>query len=146
MGGNIDREKIQGMIARLRQLQVQTESYTHQIAAVQASLTDHEKAIQTLSAVEKMDEGGELLVSVGAGAAIYATLARRDKVIIGLGGGVSAEKNLKEAVEILTRRQEELSESHKRLTEMLANVEAEAQKIEREMQAISAQIEQQRQG
>ncbi|MCW7077066.1 MAG: prefoldin subunit alpha [Candidatus Syntropharchaeales archaeon] len=143
MAMNIDKEHVQEMIAKLRQLQVQAESYTHQITAVQASLTDHEKALLTLNAVEKMEDGGELLVSVGAGAAVYATLTRKDKVIVGLGGGVSAEKDIKSAIEIITKRQEELSNSHKQLTEILAGVEAEAQKIEQELQAISVQMERQ---
>jgi prefoldin alpha subunit len=141
MATEIDREAIQGMVLKLRLLQVQAESYTQQLAAIQASFGEYEKAITTLTAVENIEEGSELLVSVGAGAAIYATLARKDKVIIGLGGGVSAEKSVKEALKILKNRQESLSESQKKLTEVLGKVETEAQKIEQSLQAISVQME-----
>ncbi len=143
MAMNIDKEKVQEVIARLRQLQAQAESYSHQIGAVQASLSDQEKALLTLNAIESMEEGGELLVAIGAGAEIYATLSSKDRIVVGLGGGVSAEKDIKGAIAIITKRQEDLSVSHKRLTEILAGVEAEAQKIEQSLQAISMQMEQQ---
>lgn len=141
MATNIDKETVQGMIIKHRQLQLQAESYTQQIGVIQASLEEHEKALTTMKALENIEEGGELLVSIGAGTAIYATLDRKDKVIVSFGGGVSAEKDLKSAIDIVTKRQKELLETQKRLAEAVSGVEAEIQKLEQNLQVVAAQME-----
>jgi len=143
MAANIDKETVQGMVVRHRQLQQQAENYTQQISVIQASLGEHEKALATMNAIENIAEGGELLVSVGAGTAIYATLDRKDKVIVSFGGGVSAEKDIKSAIDIVTKRQKELLETQKRLAEMIAGIETEAQQLEQNLQVIAAQMEHQ---
>ncbi|OFV68009.1 MAG: prefoldin, alpha subunit [Candidatus Syntrophoarchaeum caldarius] len=141
MATNIDKETVQGMIIKHRQLQLQAESYTQQIGVIQASLEEHEKALTTMKALENIEEGGELLVSIGAGTAIYATLDRKDKVIVSFGGGVSAEKDLKSAIDIVTKRQKDLLETQKRLAEAVSGVEAEIQKLEQNLQVVAAQME-----
>ncbi|MHC1566531.1 MAG: prefoldin subunit alpha [Candidatus Syntropharchaeia archaeon] len=134
----MDEKEIQQMIIRLRQYQAQAELINGQIGLIQASINDHEKALATLKDLKSLKPGDELLVSIGAGSSIYTTLSKVDRVIIGLGAGVSAEKSPEEAIEILTKRSDELNEMRGKMTNTLIGIEQEIQKIQSELQAAAA--------
>jgi prefoldin alpha subunit len=61
--------------------------------------------------VEKEKENSELLVPIGGGSYVKMKLASPDKVVVGLGSGVSVEKPLGEAKSMLKERLDELQKS-----------------------------------
>ncbi|MDD4326220.1 MAG: prefoldin subunit alpha, partial [Candidatus Bathyarchaeota archaeon] len=62
----------------------------------------------TLDGIEQQKENAELLVPIGAGSYVRAKLADSNKVIVGMGSGVSVEKTLAEAKTTLKERLDEL--------------------------------------
>ena len=75
---------------------------------VNAALTDATYANATLDGIEQQKENAELLVPIGAGSYVRAKLADSNKVIVGMGSGVSVEKTLVEAKTTLKERLDEL--------------------------------------
>lgn len=73
-----------------------------------AAVTDLTYANATLEGIENTKEGTEVLVPIGGSSYVKTKLAPPDKVIVGLGAGVSVEKTLPEAKEIVKQRIEEL--------------------------------------
>jgi prefoldin alpha subunit len=65
----------------------------------------------TLEDVEKEKEDAELLVPIGGSSYVKAKLANPDKVVVGLGAGVSVEKTLQEAKAIVKERLDELEKT-----------------------------------
>jgi prefoldin alpha subunit len=65
----------------------------------------------TLEDVEKEKEDAELLVPIGGSSYVKAKLANPDKVVVGLGAGVSVEKTLQEAKAIVKERLGELEKT-----------------------------------
>jgi prefoldin alpha subunit len=78
---------------------------------VNAALTDINYANMTLDGIEKEKENSELLVPIGGSSYVKVKLADPNKVIIGLGAGVSIEKTLAEAKETLKQRLDELEKT-----------------------------------
>jgi prefoldin alpha subunit len=65
----------------------------------------------TLEDIEKEKEDAELLVPIGGSSYVKAKLANPDKVVVGLGAGVSVEKTLQEAKAIVNERLDELEKA-----------------------------------
>ena len=76
-----------------------------------AAITDLSYANMTLDGVEKERENSELLVPIGGGSYVKMKLANSDKVVVGIGAGVSVEKQLPEAKAVLKERLEELEKA-----------------------------------
>jgi len=75
-----------------------------------------------------------MLVPIGSGSFIHATLASKEKVILNVGAGVSIEKTPAEAGEIFKARKAEILEGSKKLNEALAKIDQEMQKIQAAIQ------------
>lgn len=127
-----DRE-FQELVNHLRGIQAQAEALAQQLAMVEASIEEHERAIETLTGLQTTPPGSETLVPAGAGAYFYGTIAQTDKVVVHLGAGVSIERRPPEALTLLTRRRDELAQAQQRLAQGMNQLEAEAQRIQGEL-------------
>ena len=65
----------------------------------------------TLEGIETEKENAELLVPIGGNSYVKAKISDTNKIIIGLGAGVSIEKNLPEAKATLKERLEDLTKT-----------------------------------
>jgi prefoldin alpha subunit len=88
--------------------------------------------------LKEQKEGDELIVPIGANSLIYVTLSATDKVIVMIGGGISAEKDPDSSVQYLTSKKTELENSHRELAGLMQKVEQEAQKVQARLQAITS--------
>jgi len=87
---------------------------------VNAVITDLVYASMALEGLEKEKENSELLVPIGSNSYIKAKLENPDKVIVGMGAGVSVEKTLQEAKEIVKNRQKNLEKTRTSLQQQLS--------------------------
>ncbi len=131
----------QSLVSRLRQYQAQAEKASEEMRFVQQAIGEHEKAIETTKQLKRMKEGDELIVPIGANSSIYVTLSATDKIIVQLGGGVSAEKDADSSIQYLKEKKEELENSQREMTGLLQNIEQEAQKLQARLQEISSRTE-----
>jgi prefoldin alpha subunit len=115
-------EELRRTSAELRFLEQTAEAIQSRINMVNAVITDLVYASMALEGLEKEKENSELLVPIGGNSYIKAKLENPDKVIIGMGAGVSVEKTLQEAKEIVKKRQENLEKNRMSLQQQLAQV------------------------
>ena len=106
-----EEEELRKLSVEMRYLEQTAETLQQRIGMVNAAITDLTYANATLEGLEQEKENAQLLVPVGGGSYIKAKLSSSDKVIIGLGAGVSIEKTLPEAKSILKERLDELQKS-----------------------------------
>jgi len=130
-------EEVRRLLAAYEQYQAQADGIMRQISLTQITAEGLERASAAAEALDKAQVGQEILVPIGSGSFIHATLASKEKVVLNVGAGVSIEKNAAEAKEILKTRKAEVLEGSKKLNEVLAKIDQEMQKI----QAIMQQIE-----
>jgi prefoldin alpha subunit len=132
-------EEVRRLLTVYQQYQAEAEAIVRQLGLFQLSVEGCEKALKVVEAMETAEEGQEMLVPIGQDSFIHAKLATKDKVIVGVGAGVSIEKSNAEAKESLSKRKAQLSEASAKLNQTLSKVEQEMGKI----QSIAARYEEQ---
>jgi prefoldin alpha subunit len=106
-----EEEELRKLSVELRFLEQTAETLQQRISMVNAAMTDLTYADMTLEDLEKEKENAELLVPIGGSSYIKAKLANPDKVVVGLGAGVSVEKTLQEAKAIVKERLDDLQKT-----------------------------------
>jgi prefoldin alpha subunit len=115
-------EELRRLSVEMRYFEQTAEAIQSRINMVNAVITDLTYASIALEGLEKEKENSELLVPIGSNSYIKAKLENPDKVIVGMGAGVSVEKTLQEAKEIVKNRQENLEKTRVSLQQQLAQV------------------------
>ena len=80
----------------------QSRALQQQLAALQAAIADIRGAIETLQNLEKATQG--ILAPIGAGVMMKAKLVNEGKVLVDIGSGFIAEKEITEGLKILHER------------------------------------------
>ncbi len=104
-------EELRRLSVEMRYLEQTAEALQQRIQMVNAAITDITYANETLDGIEKEKENAEMLVPIGGSSYLKVKLANADKVIIGMGSGVSIEKTLPEAKAALKERLDELEKT-----------------------------------
>ena len=141
----LTQQQIQELSTRYQQMQSQAEGLSQQVNMLQITLRDVETALTTVDALKDETADKETLVPIGFGSFVNATLKNPDKIVVGVGAGVSVEKNVGDAKALLDKRKEELTKYHDKLNENLTKFAQELQNIQAVMQQ-QAQLHQAAQG
>ena len=87
-----------------------------------AALSDLTYASMTLESVQNEKENVEMLVPIGGGSYIRVKLSNPDKVVVGMGAGVSIEKPLPEAKIVIKERLNELEKTRTQAQQQLTQI------------------------
>jgi len=117
-----DEETFRRILAELRFLEGTAEALRSRINFVNAALSELAFTNQTLEGLEKESKNVSLLVPIGGGSFIKAKLESADKVLVGIGAGVTVEKTMKEAKEILKKRIEDLEKARMDLQQQITQI------------------------
>jgi prefoldin alpha subunit len=104
-------EELRRLSMEMRYLEQTAEALQQRITMVNAAITDLTYANATLDGIEKEKENAEMLVPIGGSSYVKVKLADPNKVIVGMGAGVSIEKTLAEAKVALKERLDELEKT-----------------------------------
>jgi prefoldin alpha subunit len=117
-----NEEELRRLSAEVRLLEQTAEAIQSRINMINAVMADLTYANMTLEGLEKETENTELLVPIGGNSHIKAGLVNPDKIIVGIGAGVSMEKTRQEAKEIIKNRLESTDKARMSLQQQLAQV------------------------
>jgi prefoldin alpha subunit len=138
-----NEEELRKLNIELRYLEQTAEAIQSRINMINAVITDLTYANIALEGLEKEKENSELLVPIGGNSYIKAKLDNPDKIIVGMGAGVSVEKSSKEAKEIVKQRLENLEKTRTSFQQQLAQV---AEKIEEDREKFEHLVAELREG
>ncbi len=128
-----DKERnIEKGIATLEALKVNIENIQKQLATVELSIQEHNRALETMEYYKDMDND-DILVPVGAGVFIGAKISGK-KALISIGNDLFTELPIEKIIEKLKNRKKELEDLQKKLTEDLY-------KLQENYTLLSAQVE-----
>ena len=127
-------EEIRRLLAAYQQYQAQADGIMRQLSLTQLTAEGLERASTAVDALNRAEVGQEIMVPIGSGSFIHATLASKEKVVLNVGAGVHIEKDAAEAQEILKVRKAEVQEGSRKLNEVLSKIDQEMQKIQTVMQ------------
>jgi prefoldin alpha subunit len=124
-------DELRKLSVELRMLEQTAETLQSRLSMINAVATDLTYANMALENLDKEKENAELLVPIGGTSYIRAKLDNPDKIIVGLGAGVSAEKTRQEAKEIVKKRLEDLRKNQQAVQQQFVQV-AERINLDRE--------------
>lgn len=124
-------EELQKLSVEMRLLEQTAEALQSRMSMVNAAANDLLYAQAALEGLEKETGKSEILVPIGGTSYIRARLENLDKVIVGMGAGVSVEKTREEAKEIIKKRLEDIDKTRKSVQQQYSQI-AERIDIDRE--------------
>jgi prefoldin alpha subunit len=92
-----DEETIRRLIVELQVLQGTAESLQSRIGLTNAAINDLQIAAETIEGLKEEKEGSQLLVPIGGGSYLKAKVEDSERLIVGLGANIAAEKSVGEA-------------------------------------------------
>jgi prefoldin alpha subunit len=104
-------EELRKLSLEMRYLEQTAEALQQRINMVNAALNDMSYANMTLDGIEKEKQNSEMLVPIGGSSYVRVKLADPDKVIVGMGSGVSVEQTVAQAKATLKERIDELEKT-----------------------------------
>jgi prefoldin alpha subunit len=129
--GKLTQQQLQELAARHQQYQYQGEAIAQQMNMVKITIKDVETALTTITSLKDETAGKEILVPIGFSSFVNATLTSPDKVVIGVGAGVSVEKKTDDAKAFLEKRKDELNKYYEQLNNAFGKLAGEMQNIEK---------------
>jgi prefoldin alpha subunit len=111
LAANSSQEELRKLSTELRYYEQTAEALQQRISMLNAALADLTYANTTLEGLEQEKENAEMLVPIGGSSYVQVKLANPDKIIVGLGAGVSVEKSLTDAKTVLKERLDELTKT-----------------------------------
>mgnify|MGYP001095595767 CR=1 FL=1 len=127
-------EEIRRLLVELRLLEGTARTLQARLEVVDTALSEILIANSTLEGIKNKPKGTEALVPVGAGSFIQVELADSEKIVMGVGAGVSIEKPVNDSIESLKSRQNDLEKLRMSLQEQLTQV---ASRIEDERRRLN---------
>ena len=137
-----EEEELNKLSVEMRLLEQTAETLQQRIGMINAAIRDLTYANMTLESIEKEKNNTELLVPIGASSYVKAKLANKEKVIVGMGAGVSVEKTLPEAKQIVKERLEELEKTMNSAQQQFAQVAQRISTGRNQLQNLLARVRQ----
>jgi len=129
MGQNIpSKEELTEMYVKYQQLRAQAEALANELEILKVSVSELQNTLDGLDTL-KGKGNAELLIPVGSGAMMKATLEDEDTVVVGIGAGLSIERPLDESRTYLESRKDEIFKSYEMGSKSLARLTSQIQKI-----------------
>ena len=106
----------------LQMLEGTADAMQQRLSFVNAALRELTYTRITLEGVEKEQSDASVLVPIGGGSFVRAKLETTDKIIVGMGAGVSIEKTIVESKEIVRSRLSEMEKSRVEMQQQLVQI------------------------
>ena len=135
-----EEEELNRLSVEMRYYEQTAEALQQRISMINAAITDLTYASMTLESIENEKDNAELLVPIGGSSYIKAKLANTDKVIVGMGAGVSIEKTLPEAKAIVKERLDELEKTIASAQQQFAQVAERISLSRNQLQSLLAKV------
>jgi prefoldin alpha subunit len=133
-------EELRKLSVEMRFYEQTAETIQSRLNMLNAVITDLTYATMTLGGLEKEKENAELLVPIGGNSYAKAKLANPDRLIVGIGAGVSVEKTLPETKETIKKRLEELEKTRMSLQQQFAQVVDKINDDRRKFESLVAEL------
>lgn len=138
-----NEEEVRKLSMQLRYFEQTADSLQQRLGMLNAAISDLSYASMTLENIEKEKENAEMLVPIGGSNYIGVKLATPDKVIVGMGAGVSIEKTLPEAKTIVKERMDELQKTQVSAQQQLVQI---SERINQDRQRMESLLSGMREG
>ena len=132
-------EELQKYMNLIEYYKEQLKALEYQFSLIQTTINDQTKAKITLEKLKGAKNDSELLLPIGGGAFINATLKNSSKVLYDVGEGVVIEKTIEDAIIKVDIRIKELQQTEEKISTMAQQIQNEATDAQNNAESILSQ-------
>ncbi len=133
---------IQERLVFLEELRKEAEGIQTRIIEIQMMKEELNRTIESLEFFEKTEDDVEALLNLGGGVFAYVDVSNSKKMLVDVGAGVVVEKEVKDAIETLSRKKQNVEETEKKLGELLQQIAGQMEKVQREISELAKSAKQ----
>lgn len=136
----MDQREVETLQYYLKEYSQQAEVFAGQLELMENGRMEALAAIEALEALVA-SEDGTVLLQIGGGASLRATVVEPDKVLLNIGSDVIVEKPNAAAIEYLKDRITELEASQKKVAEALEKLRGQMNEIAKRLEQGYKQVQ-----
>ncbi len=125
-------------------LRKEAEGIQERIEEIQTMKNELDRTIEYLEFFDKV-ESVDALLNLGGGVFAYADVKENRKVLVDVGAGVIIEKEVKDAIETLKNKKEEMEKTEQKLRDLLNQIASQMMKIQEELEELMKKAKEQEQ-
>jgi prefoldin alpha subunit len=130
----MNEEELQQSIRTLELYRAQLESFDQQYEFLAATVNEHNRAKETMSAYKNLKEGSETLIPIGGSSFLFAKVTAQDRAMVGIGADIVVDANIDEAIVKMEERIKEVEGAMKTLSERYQEVAGKATELTAKIQ------------
>ncbi len=133
--------EIQQRLILLEQLREQAEALQRRLVEIELFKSELERTIESLEFFEKSEEKTEALMNLGGGVFAYVDIVEKKKFLVDVGSGIVIEKELREAIDFLNRKKENMEKTRAEIEEAIRSIASRMESLQREIAELSKEAE-----
>ena len=133
--------EIQQRLILLEQLREQAEALQRRLVEIELFKAELERTIESLEFFEKSEEKTEALMNLGGGVFAYVDIVEKKKFLVDVGSGIVVEKELREAIDYLSRKKENIEKTRGEIEEAIKSIASRMESLQREIAELSKEAE-----
>lgn len=115
----MDDNELRQAMSAMESYKDRVEALSRQVQVLRVSLDEVTMTAEALKAFQNAQEGDEIMVPVGASSFITVKVTSNKNVIVDIGGNISVEKEVGEAIAYMDSNNAEISEALKKTADAL---------------------------
>ncbi len=135
--------ELQRISSEVEVLRNQIDVHNRNLELLQTSIDEMNQTVESLEELKKTEPGKEMLVPMGSGSYVRASLKQNDKVIIGVGSDFSIERRIDQAKAIVDKRVQRTEEASNKTRENLEELSQRLEDLTSKWQEIYRELSQQ---
>jgi len=118
----------------MQELGQQAQVMQQQLEVIDQQVAELNSVKEGLESVKNCEGTEEVLMTMGAGVYVKAKMQGNEKVIMNVGAGVVVEKDLDDALKLVTEQTEQMANIKENLTAEIASIQMNLQQLQMQMQ------------
>ena len=120
---NLNDDELRQMMALMESYRNRTEALNRQVTVLRSTLDEVNMANESIKTLMNAAEGDEIMIPIGASSFMNVKVSSNKNVIVGVGSGISVEKDPEDASKYMEANAAELSEALKKTVDALNEVQ-----------------------
>ena len=134
-----NEDELQKYLTLIEYYKEQLKTLEYQFSLIQNTINDQTKAKITLEKLNGVKTDSDLLLPIGGGAFINATLQNSSKVLYDIGEGIVIEKTIEDTIKDVDKRIKELQQTEEKISKMAQQIQDEATDAQNRAEGILSQ-------
>ncbi len=131
---NLNDDELRQMLALMESYKNRAEALNRQVTVLRGTLDEVNMAHESITALMNAKDGDEIMIPIGASSFMNVKVTSNKNIIVGIGSGISVEKDPEDASKYMEANAAELREALKKTVDALQEVQQALETVSQAVQ------------